>query len=185
MSATLNLPWMISRTLDWWYVGEHWGNIQTFVLAGTYSWPHELAHTLSHMTSLDRLVVHAAWNLDEWQWAFLPSDITLSPKLKELECSASSLRLLSWMASLDNGPKGLHLIHIKLDGLTTPFTSHCVTPFFRRYGRSLKHVYLWLEEVDWLMQASVYQGAFLFFTGVPPANSNWKSLGRPWPMPQT
>lgn len=157
-SVRLDLPWVVSRMLDWWYLGRNCGRIRRFVLTGTHSWPHELVRTLSCMHSLDSLVVDAAWNSEGAQWDFLPTDVALSMELRDVGCSASSLPLLTWMSRLVHWPKTLRTVRIQADGLHSHIAPHRVRSFFDKYGPQTEQVYLWCEEADWLCHETLYRG---------------------------
>jgi hypothetical protein len=162
ISIALTLPWLLSRVVDWEYLNRSSQSIRKFTLSGTHSSPNNLVEALSHMTSLESLVVDASWNSIEAQWGDPPNATTLPSNLKEICCSTDSLDFLGWACSLERCPQNLHIIRVKIDGINSRFASICVPPFLKKYGRELRHLYLWFEAIPW--DSSVYGGtpALLF-----------------------
>jgi hypothetical protein len=159
VSTTLNLPWSLSRMVDWEYIRQSPRTIQKLTLSGTHSSPSDLVMALSHMTSLNSLLVDASWNSSKVLWDSLPNQAALPSTLKEICCSANSLDLLRWACSLpqQTRPRDLCIVRAKIDGRNSEFASHFLPLFLEKYGQNLKNLHLWFEEIPF--GSSVYRGA--------------------------
>ena len=141
---SLSLPWMISRGGGIWeYTQAHRG-IRKFVLSGVYSWITDVAEALSHMEALESLTVNASWKLDQ---VFAREGAGVPLGLKEIGLSESSLALLLWMCSLENGPTGLDVVRIQVDGVSSHHLSFAyLRPFFRKFGSRIRRLSFWFED---------------------------------------
>lgn len=157
-STHLDLPWMVSRLLDWGYLGRISANIGRLVVRGTYSWPHELVRALSQMPALRSLVVDASWNSDENHWTFLPAHLHPTAPWNDVGCSAASSKFWTWMVSVEPPLEGVRHVRVKIDGFRSREAAASFVRFFQRYGREVQVLYLWFEEVYWLTYSTVYQG---------------------------
>ncbi|KAJ3540194.1 hypothetical protein NMY22_g4408 [Coprinellus aureogranulatus] len=155
VSLFLDLPWLVSRHMDWGYLRSH-SNLRQFVLCGSYPWLQDVADTIPHMHALESLIVDATFKTDLYDH-LLENDITFPENLKEISLSPSSLPLLGWMSSLEDGPRELHFVRIKIDGVSwhVAFFTGGLGKFLERYGSTVAHLYFWFEECP----DEVYNGA--------------------------
>ncbi|KAJ3505140.1 hypothetical protein NMY22_g17691 [Coprinellus aureogranulatus] len=154
VSISLNLPWVLSRHRDLVDLQDH-PQLRKLVLRGCYHRTNAITDLLAYLPNLEVLVVDASFK-STWgdgrvfEGVFgLKSNDFLSPVLKELVLSPEALALMPWMCLLGAGkrPTNLHLIRLKIDDIRhTHAIYRDIENFFKIYGSTMVHVYLWFEE---------------------------------------
>lgn len=150
-SLCLDLPWAISRHLDWSRVGQY-RTIREFTLHGAYPSLLDILPVLASMFSLEVLTITASFARDTSNQSIFnivaPLGSVMSSELKEVTLSPASLQIMHWMSLLEHGPEKLHLVRIKVDDVgnhAQHFSSFDV--FMQMYGRRLARLCIWFEEI--------------------------------------
>ncbi|TEB18473.1 hypothetical protein FA13DRAFT_1719870 [Coprinellus micaceus] len=142
----LDLPMVVSRHLDWAYL-HCYSNLKMLVLCGTFDWLPGLVTLLHHLRVLESLVIEAHFICDSSVENYQNRDC-LSPRLKEIVLTPSTLRILRWMCGLRICPQDLHVLRISVDSRRSSllFLNH-LNDFLKKYQK-ISHLYVWFQDDD-------------------------------------
>lgn len=165
ISLSLNLPWVISRLINWDQIERH-SDIRQLSLYGTYPSLIEIINVLSCMPALEILNLTASFAQEIPRDVLLtvatPSTTCIPSKLKDVTLSSASLQLMPWMCSFEHGPEKLRLVRIRVDHIGEHADSFLdVDMFMHKYGRELVGLYIWFEETWYLSPFD--QGSYNFY----------------------
>lgn len=155
ISLSLDLPWAISRLLDWPDVGQY-TSVGQLTLHGVYPNLLDIPDVLLCMPTLKVLTITASFAEDPAEHSFahilVPRNTIVCPKLREITLSPASLPLMRWLCSLESGPEDLRLVRIRVDHVGT-HAEHFggIDRFLQMYGRRLAHLCIWFDETWHLM----------------------------------
>lgn len=149
-SLTLNLPWTISRLIDWSYI-EQYATLRSLSLHGTYPHLLDIAIVISRLSALKVLTITASVAQDAPGQALLndllPQHSSVSSELREIVLSPASLQLMDWMRLLQHGLEQLHMVRIRVDHVGNHIHYfRCIDLFLQRFGRTIAHLWIWFDE---------------------------------------
>ena len=142
----LDLPIAVSSRLDWTYLHCHC-KLKALVLCGTFDWLPGLITLLHHLRDLESLFIEAHFICD-WSLESHQDQGSLSPRLKEIVLTPSTLRILHWMCGLQTCPQDLHVVRISVDShRSSRLFLNRLDDFLKKYQK-ISHLYVWFQDDD-------------------------------------
>ena len=140
----LDLPMVVGR-VDWSYLHSY-SDLKVLVLCGTFNWLSAFVTLLGHLGALEALFIEGQFICGS-SLEFEDQDY-LSPRLKEIALTPSTLCMLRWMCNLRTFPQDLHVVRIAIDShrSSRAFHSH-IGSFLKKY-RKISHLYICFEDDD-------------------------------------